>query len=696
MPAAPADLDRLTQDIRALRPAHAHPDMRTHLTPALLAALVAVGTPEGRWSLADALAYLRRMPDEEQRAASIQALARRDLPHDIPALLDIAHHLQQAEHRTTALIAIAACQPAEAAQITWYAAFRTARQIEDGETQASALIAIVPHLRPELLREALEAAYQIEPNNECSQAKAMAVVINCMPAEQQPQLWEETLDQMQAKHEESYLACVLSAMAPYMPPAQIGFVIDRALRCTDEEVFADMLEGIGPYLPIERVSGLLAMAETMEDEFFCERVLRELLPHLSKQEIGRVFTIEQRMVDRGWQIQLRKAILPYLEGEQQQAAWVQLLDDTLGDNNEWGFARNPPAMGLLPPTMVAEAFKATLGMSSDLFRAQALAQIAPHLPAHMLGEAIEAAQGIESHTERAQVLVSIATRAAFWDDILDTLADIENLSEREEIIEQIAPYLDQRQVDRALDLAQKARTENRWEVLLTILPQLAADHLGIALALARSFPNDPQRVEALQSISPHLDEQHLDDAFEIAYTMEHTSNRVRALSAIVVHFPAEQQIKRWHEVLAEIQVSPAGQSSLLQDILPYLQSEHMPTVLQFIEEMQGENEPIASTIQAITPSLRPEQLDHALDVVRRIESEWHRTRALAYLSPRLPDEQRFVVLDEALSIAYGMSNDFVRTTSLLALAHFFPSAQQGSILREALHSALSDQNNILD
>lgn len=694
MPAETADLDRLTQDIRALRPAHDAPDMRAPLTPELLAALVAVGTPEGRWSFADALAYLRRMPDEEQQAAAIQALARRNLPHDIPALLDIARHMQQAEHRATALIAIAACQPAQAAQPTWEAAFRAARQIEDEYAHIDVLIAIAPHLRPELLREALVAARQIEPNHECSQAKAMAVVISHLPAEQQPQLWSETIDLLQAQHEESYLACALSAMAPYMPIEQMHAVIDRALHCTDEEICADMLEGIGAYIPPERASSLLAMAETIEDEFSCARVLSELLPHLSKKEIAKVLTIEQRMADRRWQISIRKAILPYLAGEQQQAAWFQLLDDTLGDNNEWAFARNLPALDLLSKTMVIEVFHATLGMSNVLYRAQALAQIAKHLPAHLLGEAIEAAQGIENAIERAEILLAIAPRAMVWDDLLDTLAEIESVSECEEIIEQTIPYLNQKQVGKALQLAEKAQDEHRWEALLHMIPHLAAGHVGVALALTRSFPNAPLRVKALQGIGPHLDEQYIEEAIEIAYTLEDTADRVRALSALIVHLPAEQQAHRWHQVLAEIQTAPTKQSSLLQDILAYLQSEHVPTILQCIEEMQSEREPIAAIIQTIIPALLPEQLDHALDVVRRIESDWHRTRALAYLSPRLPDEQRAEVLDEALSIAYGMSNDFGRTTSLLVLVELFPSAQQETILREALHSALSDQNNL--
>lgn len=78
-----------------------------NLPPELLAGMVTVGTPEGKWSAAAALEHIRQMPDAANQARSIDALLKAGCELPWEQALAAARASAVEQHRADALAALA-------------------------------------------------------------------------------------------------------------------------------------------------------------------------------------------------------------------------------------------------------------------------------------------------------------------------------------------------------------------------------------------------------------------------------------------------------------------------------------------------------------------------------------------------------------------------------------------------------------
>ena len=125
--------------------------LSANLAPELLVALVQVGTPDGRWSVAAALEHIRQMPASERQAAALSALlaAEIELPWDMA--LEIARAIADEKYRAEALSALAPHLPPDQQPAVWAEALAATATIanDDFGSRAKALTALAPHLPPD-------------------------------------------------------------------------------------------------------------------------------------------------------------------------------------------------------------------------------------------------------------------------------------------------------------------------------------------------------------------------------------------------------------------------------------------------------------------------------------------------------------------------------------------------------------------
>ncbi|MEZ0395411.1 MAG: hypothetical protein ABWK53_03125, partial [Anaerolineales bacterium] len=140
--------------------------LAANLPPKLPALLV----QHGYWTPRQALAYIRQMPDEDQQADALAALAPHLPPELLPEALAAAREIQNDRQRADALAALVPHLPPD----LFPEALAATREIQYEQHRADALAALAPHLPPELLPEALAAAREIQ--NEWYRARALAAL----------------------------------------------------------------------------------------------------------------------------------------------------------------------------------------------------------------------------------------------------------------------------------------------------------------------------------------------------------------------------------------------------------------------------------------------------------------------------------------------------------------------------------------
>jgi DNA polymerase III delta prime subunit len=470
-----------------------------NIPPELLAALV----QHGLWTVPEALAYLRQMPDDEQRAE---------------ALLDLASYLIQDE------------------------ALAAAREIGDPFDRARALARLAPHLPPELLRAGLVAARKI--GDRFDRAEALAGLAPHLPPDLQEQALREALAAAGEIRNEDARARALTGLAPHLPPKLLREALAAAREISDEYWRSEALAGLAPHLPPDLQEQVLrealAAAREIEREYNRALALAGLAPHLPPDLLPEALAAAREIKDGSARARALAGLAPHLPPE--------LLREALAAAREIkdGSARAEALTGLaphLPPDLLQEALAAAREIRDKDDRARALAGLAPHLPPHLLQEALAAAREIRNESDRARALAGLAPHLPpdLLPEALAAAREIRNESDRARALAGLAPYLSPdlqvQALREALAAAREIRDEaTRAEVLAGLAPHLPPDLLPEALAAAREIEWEYARAEALAA----------------AREIESESARAKALSALakrLANQPLSWLYPLWAETL---------------------------------------------------------------------------------------------------------------------------------------------------
>jgi len=473
-----------------------------------LATLLPLLSPAARMRAArEALEAARSLESGTFRAGELAALA----PHVPEALLSEAIEAAETigDHGPRSLLLLALARdvalPLEPEVLR--EAIAVARERQNFRERVPILVALGPHLKPELLAEALEAV--------------------------DARLGDVGSDRVD-HGVDSATAAVLAPLAPHLPDELLPEALDLARTIGYLAERAQALAALAPYLPAPLLHEALAAAREIppgahsdgrQGGWLDHRVdaLAGLAPHLPEPERSEAFEealAAARAIPSGRGVAEQLVLLvPRLpEPRRGDVGADAVAAVAAGDLPDSGAAEALAALAQhLREPALADATKTARGFHDDEARAGALVALADRLPpdgrAATLNEALDSARRARDDTTKVSLLAEIAAlldQPAQRSVVLEALAiataiDYQGWGTEKAAI-RLAPLLEPQERNALLDQALEgalslasAGLEPDPRKLLALTPVLApaaamrALREALAIALREGDPSDPSR-----------------------------------------------------------------------------------------------------------------------------------------------------------------------------------------------------------
>jgi len=392
------------------------------IPPALVPRLLGLG----RWTMEQALAYALRLPDPENRSAT---------------LLEVLPLLPQADQdRIEAQIVTSVRQIP-------YAAFRIRAMI----TAAGRLS---PAWQHQLLHEALDRVRSGIDIYDAEHLARISALLGAGPAEA---LVTEAVAKASAASEVVFRSELLGRVAVHAHPSHRDLVIDRALRAASlipndyddyygdyHATTADVLVMIAPHLGARLKDGV-ALAESIRPPVDRVRALAALLRFLPEEERRQRLSDAMRTArwEKKWRIRDHLPLMEHLPAKKREALCKQALRKDQSGPNE---------IAQLAPFLPARLWPKATGIILDrpgLRETVAAAAMLPHAPEPYRDELVRKVlrklpgfKGGES-SETRRVLDSLAEHIPdhLVPEVVDALSAIGDREARSEALARLAPYL---------------------------------------------------------------------------------------------------------------------------------------------------------------------------------------------------------------------------------------------------------------
>ncbi len=634
-----------------------------NLPPELPALLV----ENDQWTPPQALAHVRQMPDDWQKAKTLKALApvlAREDPARLEAALAAARSIGYEDDRAEALAALAPHLPPEPlAQ-----ALDAIQSIRDERRRSEVLAALAPRLPPELLTEALDAARSIR--DEDDRARVLAALAPRLP----PELLAQALAAARSIRRGWRRSKALAALAPHLPPELLAQALDAARSIRDEDDHAEALAALAPHLPRDlrkqTLTEALDAARSIESEHWRAHALAALAPHLPPELLAQALDAARSIRDERRRSETLAALAPHLPPDLREQALSEALDAARSIEREYWSARALASLAPhLPPELreevLLQAVDAARSIRDEDDRARALTVLASHLPPELLSQALAAARSIRDKRRRTEALTALAPH--------------------------LPPALRKQALAQALGVTRSiGDADARAEVFAALAPHLPPDLLAQALDAVRSMEDERRRAETLSALAPHLPPDLLAQALDAARSIGDEDDRTRALAALVPRLPPDLREQVLSQALdtARSIVWKYAHAEALPALASHLPPELLSQALAEARSIQDERyhaRARAALAPHLPPALREQALSEALAATRNIRHEGRRSEALAALAPHLPAD----LLAKALDAARSIRNGRYRARALTALAPHLPEGLREQALTEALKAARS-------
>jgi hypothetical protein len=708
-----AEEDARAQALGGLAPHLPAADQPAVLARALDAAAAIIDDFRRGWRLA---ALAPHLPAADQLAVLAQALTAALASDSLEAALNTDSILE----------ALAALAPRLSPDLLAQA-LDTVTAITDELYRARALTALAPHLPPDLLARALDTATAI--TDERHRAEVLTGLAPHLPAVEQPAVLAQALDAATAITDDFRrgwrLAALASHLPPDPPPDLLAQLRDAATAITGNDSRAGALAALVPRLPAAERPAVLAQALDAATAIIGDGsradALAALAPHLPAAEQRAVLAQAVAAVHPGSDIAREVAALarhlpPDLLAQLLSAATavttitggISSISDARGEiavSATFSSGRDSDrAQALaelaphLPPDLLAQALETATAITDDDARAQALTGLAPHLPPDLLARALDAATAITDERHRAQALTRLAPHLPAADQpavlarALAAATAIADDSSCADALAAVAPHLPTAEQPAVLAQAVAVATaiadiSSRTDELIKLAPSLSHDLL--AQVLASTITGDSYRPWALAKLAPHLPPDLLAEALGAA-AVSVDMIRARALAGLAPHLPPDLLARALDTATAI--TDERHRAEALAGLAPHLPPDLLSRALDTAATITNDAD-CAQALTALAPRLpaadQPAVLARALAAATAITDERHRAEALAGLAPHLPPD----LLPRALDTAATITNDADRAQALAGLAPYLPSAQQPAVVTRALGAATATTND---
>ncbi|MFF4443709.1 hypothetical protein [Streptomyces sp. NPDC001502] len=395
-------------------------------------------------------------------------------------------------------------------------------------------------------------------------------------------------------------------------------------------------------------------------------------------------------------VRWKARVLPYLTGEEREAVTTEVLADAhmvpFDVTTAWvldGLANNLSSNGLVELVQVAidSVPREHLG--------EVLPGLVPHLDASLIEQVLAAARECPSgharisafcalveHLQdevRAQVRMEIYTmirdlpadwgRASRWIDVmeeapddllpllvrevLDLLAHTTDAGMRGHLVGLMTPYLDEEEVEEALDLVRSLPDDRHLAAaLVSLAAQLPDAQAGVfadALDIVRQIPEARERARGLEAMATHLPEVWLRSALDVALASE-DEDAAAALDALAPQLPEDLMAVAVEAALALEDVD--SRHAAVNVLLPHLADDLALRVLTtvFAEEAEPPSPELLRDWAPFVPALlQPRVTSLCTSVGDPVE----RIGCLLAIGTGLPHTVRHSVAKAGLELACG-------------------------------------------
>jgi len=293
-------------------------------------------------------------------------------------------------------------------------------------------------------------------------------------------------------------------------------------------------------------------------------------------------------------------------------------------------------------------------------------------------------------------------------DALEAIEDIEAERARGYALAQIAPYLPEELVPKALELVRRLKAVYRIAALTAFADRGFPTLLDEALRSALQIQEADESIEILPMLlaagasvfPPETRPSMLDEALKIASEIDDAYHRVEALIAIVAFLPPERRLLVVHEALTAVYTiqEPREQFLMLCNLIALLPPEQQLDAVDkalnmaqrdFGEDKQERAVARVTAMSRLAPFLSERQREEALTAARKVGNPIVRSQCLATLAPHFPPAQCSLLLSEALKAAHRIKDKerSDRLEALALIAMHLPIHQRRDVLVEALTAA---------
>jgi hypothetical protein len=566
-----------------------------NLPPTLLAALV----NRDVWTPAQALVYVRQVPEVAQRAEALAALAPYVPATLHPTLLDLAEAIGDDDTRTQALTALAPLVAGAADR-----ALAAARAIPDTVRRTDALLALLPTLsegrRGVVCAEVAQAASEItsKPRRaellvalaqhltgtaaETTLVEARNVAAELGNRQQQITIlstlirrahergaWALMLEVIRDLDEDARFD-ILTAVLPSLSDALVPQMLAFAQAMGDAVRRVRAIVSVAAYLPIERRQQILTQLQRLVNVLGPQPdEIAKLPPHIplpvdtsgqnkltSEQEKQRASRLQQ--LARFWSpVEAALALAPALEGDARRELLVRaaVIAETLQ------LVEMPDERKINNRLERALAYE--LGMAGETVRAVAIANRMADTVQRLatLAALVESPTAFpEDDVERSldelfvrgdgQALVAAETIAPYLRSgpYLQQVAERVNAFDdrsgsqiRHRVLIRLAERLSElREYRQALDVVRMLDDEGQQaSALIRLTPLLDSGELSTALRIVEQIRNGQQRTKVIIALAPRLDKSYLEQALAMVQRIEDTDVQQATLETL--RLLAEQQ-----------------------------------------------------------------------------------------------------------------------------------------------------------
>ncbi len=552
--------------------------------------------------------------------------------------------------------------------------------------RAQALLELVPQLSQELMKEALDVAFHIWPDDQ-SRASAFIGLVPYLPQElltsagmadsigdevarskvmiaiekrsSQEKKWADLMSFPEllsydalAVGDKDDRAKTLTCLAPYLPKTMLSEVLVAIRAIDNEESRTQAMVDIASILPQELLVDMVATSQDIQGEYNRAKALAAMVPYLPKAMLAQVLKAVCAISDDNVVNNVLFVLEPYLPEELLREALLLAVVRPVGWSLEHIVLHLPEE---LKEVMLQEAMTAVLAITDGHTRARALARLVPYLPGPLVRQVPAAIRTLEAKSEVLEKLASRLAELGFSHEALAAAREIQDkkdLANAANAMIAVAPYLPEELLEPALAMVQMIRDEH-WErakgeeAMAGLASRLAElSHFQEALAVAREIKDDFWRGSALTRMVSHLPQSLMDQVLKVA----------------------------------------PGYGWALKELIPYLPEpllQRTLAVAQNVPEKKYRIKVLAELASLLPHKLKQEALQVALKTVQEMEEGWEQVRALQELTPHLTEP----LLRQAVAVAQEIQWVWGRAEALTCLGHFVPAPVREKTLQQALAAA---------